>query len=337
MRLVFFGTPEFAVPSLHRLAVEPDFHIVGVVTQPDQRRGRGSQVDASPVKQAALPLGCPVLQPERLKHHEPTLTSLDQLQADAFVVVAYGQLLSPQLLAIPRLGCINGHGSLLPAYRGAAPIQWAIVKGETHTGITTIQMDPGMDTGAMLLKSYLAIGLLDNFPTVAASLAQQCADLLVETLRGLDSQQLTPEPQNPDLATYAPLLHKQDYGMDWQRPAIALHNQVRGFYPHCVTHFRGQPLKLLATVPLGEAYWSRLPSELAPLVDRVSTLEVNAGASPGTVVALLKGYGPVVQTGEGFLLLQQVKPSGKQLQQGGDFINGSRLQLGEVIGAFALS
>ena len=337
MRLVFFGTPEFAVPSLHRLAVEPDFHIVGVVTQPDQRRGRGSQVDASPVKQAALPLGCPVLQPERLKHHEPTLTSLDQLQADAFVVVAYGQLLSPQLLAMPRLGCINGHGSLLPAYRGAAPIQWAIVKGETHTGITTIQMDPGMDTGAMLLKSHLAIGLLDNFPTVAASLAQQCADLLVETLRGLDSQQLIPEPQNPDLATYAPLIHKQDYGMDWQRPAIALHNQVRGFYPHCVTHFRGQPLKLLATVPLGEAYWSRLPSELAPLVNRVSTLEVNAGASPGTVVALLKGYGPVVQTGEGFLLLQQVKPSGKQLQQGGDFINGSRLQLGEVIGAFALS
>lgn len=337
MRLVFFGTPEFAVPSLHRLAVEPDFHIVGVVTQPDQRRGRGSQVDASPVKQAALPLGCPVLQPERLKHHEPTLTSLDQLQADAFVVVAYGQLLSPQLLAMPRLGCINGHGSLLPAYRGAAPIQWAIVKGETHTGITTIQMDPGMDTGAMLLKSHLAIGLLDNFPTVAASLAQQCADLLVETLRGLDSQQLIPEPQNPDLATYAPLIHKQDYGMDWQRPAIALHNQVRGFYPHCVTHFREQPLKLLATVPLGEAYWSRLPSELAPLVDRVSTLEVNAGASPGTVVALLKGYGPVVQTGEGFLLLQQVKPSGKQLQQGGDFINGSRLQLGEVIGAFALS
>ena len=337
MRLVFFGTPEFAVPSLHRLAVEPDFHIVGVVTQPDQRRGRGSQVDASPVKQAALPLGCPVLQPERLKHHEPTLASLDQLQADAFVVVAYGQLLSPPLLAMPRLGCINGHGSLLPAYRGAAPIQWAIVKGETHTGITTIQMDPGMDTGDMLLKSHLAIGLLDNFPTVAASLAQQCADLLVETLRGLDSQQLTPEPQNPDLATYAPLIHKQDYGMDWQRPAIALHNQVRGFYPHCVTHFREQPLKLLATVPLGEAYWSRLPSELAPLVDRVSTLEVNAGASPGTVVALLKGYGPVVQTGEGLLLLQQVKPSGKQLQQGGDFINGSRLQLGEVIGAFALS
>ena len=332
MRLVFFGTPEFAVPSLHRLAVEPDFHIVGVVTQPDQRRGRGSQLDASPVKQAALPLGCPVLQPERLKRHEPTLTSLDQLQADVFVVVAYGQLLSPQLLAMPRLGCINGHGSLLPAYRGAAPIQWAIVKGETHTGITTIQMDPGMDTGAMLLKSHLAIGLLDDFPTVAASLAQQCADLLVETLRGLDSQQLTPEPQNPDLATYAPLIHKQDYGMEWQRPAIALHNQVRGFYPHCVTHFRGQLLKLLATVPLGEPYWSRLPSELASLVDRVSTLEGDAGASPGTVVALLKGYGPVVQTGEGLLLLQQVKPSGKQLQQGGDFINGSRLQLGEVIG-----
>lgn len=337
MRLVFFGTPEFAVPSLHRLAVEPDFHIVGVVTQPDQRRGRGSQVDASPVKQAALPLGCPVLQPERLKHHEPTLTSLDQLQADAFVVVAYGQLLSPPLLAMPRLGCINGHGSLLPAYRGAAPIQWAIVKGETHTGITTIRMDPGMDTGDMLLKSHLVIGLLDNFPRVAASLAQQCADLLVETLRGLDSQRLTPEPQNPDLATYAPLIHKQDYGIDWWRSAIALHNQIRGFYPHCVTSFRGQPLKLLSTVPLGEPYWSRLPPNLASLAASVNALDLDSEASPGTLVGLLKGYGPVVQTGEGLLLLQQVKASGKQLQQGGDFINGSRLQLGEVIESVALT
>ncbi len=337
MRLVFFGTPEFAVPSLHRLAVEPDFQIVGVVTQPDQRRGRGSQVDASPVKQAALPLGCPVLQPERLKQHKPTLTSLDQLQADAFVVVAYGQLLSPQLLAMPRLGCINGHGSLLPAYRGAAPIQWAIAKGETHTGITTIQMDPGMDTGDMLLKSHLAIGLLDNFPRVAASLAQQCADLLVETLRGLDSQQLTSKPQNPDLATYAPLIAKHDYGIDWRRPAIALHNQVRGFYPHCVTSFRGQPLKVLGTVPLGEPYWSRLPPDLASLAASVNALQVDPEASPGTLVGLLKGYGPVVQTGGGLLLLQQVKASGRQLQQGGDFINGSRLRLGEVIESVVLT
>jgi methionyl-tRNA formyltransferase len=337
MRLVFFGTPEFAVPSLDRLVAEPGFAVVGVVTQPDQRRGRGSQVEASPVKKAALPLGCPVFQPERLKRHEPTLTSLSQLQADAFVVVAYGQLLSPQLLAMPRLGCINGHGSLLPAYRGAAPIQWAIVNGERHTGITTIQMDPGMDTGDMLLKSDLAINLLDNFPAVAAPLAQQCADLLVETLRGLDSQRLTPEPQNPALATYAPLIQKQDYGIDWRRPAIALHNQVRGFYPHCLTSFRNQPLKVLGTVPLGEPYWSSLPADLAPLAAQLNALQIVPKASPGTVVGLLKGYGPVVQTGQGLLLLQQVKPSGKQLQQGGDFINGSRLQLGEVIGAVALS
>lgn len=337
MRLVFFGTPEFAVPSLNRLVAEPGFEVVGVVTQPDQRRGRGSQVEASPVKQTALLLGCPVFQPERLKRHEPTLTHLSQLQADAFVVVAYGQLLSPQVLAMPRLGCINGHGSLLPAYRGAAPIQWAIVNGERHTGITTIQMDPGMDTGDMLLKSHLAIHLLDNFPAVAAPLAQQCADLLVETLRGLDSQRLTPEPQNHALATYAPLIQKQDYGIDWRRPAIALHNQVRGFYPNCLTRFRNQPLKVLGTVPLGEPYWSRLPPDLASLAASVTALQVNPEASPGTIVGLLKGYGPVVQTGEGLLLLRQVKASGKQLQQGGDFINGSRLQLGEVIGAVALS
>ncbi|MGF1566716.1 MAG: methionyl-tRNA formyltransferase [Nodosilinea sp.] len=332
MRLVFFGTPQFAVPSLERLLDEPDFEVVAVVTQPDKRRGRGHQVEASPVKAAALQANCPVLQPSRIKKDEAVLTALADLGADAFVVVAYGQLLSQRILAMPRLGCINGHGSLLPAYRGAAPIQWAIVNGETVTGMTTMQMNLGMDTGDMLLKSHRAIGLLDHFFDVAAALAEQSAPLLVETLRGLAAGTLTPEPQNEALATYAPLIQKEDYVLDWGQPAIALHNQVRGFYPNAITTFRGQPLKVIATAPLGAPYWEQLPADLAQLQAAVEAPDHRDIPLPGTIVMLLKGHGPAVQTGAGLLLLREVKPSGKQAQRGGDFVNGSRLQGGERLG-----
>ena len=335
MRLVFFGTPQFAVPSLQRLLAEPGFEVAAVVTQPDRRRGRGSQVDASPVKQAALAAGCPVLQPTRIKKDEATLAALEAIGADAFVVVAYGQLLSQRILDMPRLGCINGHGSLLPAYRGAAPIQWCIVNGDRVTGMTTMQMNLGMDTGDMLLKSSLPIGLLDTAGEVAIALSQQCAELLVETLHGLQANTLSPEPQDEALATYAPLIQKDDYELDWGKGAIALHNQVRGFYPNCVTPFRGQPLKVMAAAPLGEPHWAELPSELAALRDVVEAIAAEAAqqnAPPGTIVGLLKGQGPVVQTGNGLLLLRQVKPSGKQAQAGTDFVNGSRLQTGESFG-----
>lgn len=335
MRLVFFGTPQFAVPSLHRLLAEPGLEVAAVVTQPDRRRGRGSQVDASPVKQAAVQANCPVLQPTRIKKDEATLTALEAIQADAFVVVAYGQLLSQRILDMPRLGCINGHGSLLPAYRGAAPIQWCIVNGETVTGMTTMLMNLGMDTGDMLLKSSLPIGLLDTAGEVATALAQQCAGLLVETLHGLAAEVLSPVPQDEALATYAPLIQKDDFELDWRKAAIAIHNQVRGFYPNCVTPFRGQPLKVMSTATLGEPYWAELPSDLVAMRDAVEAAiaeAVQQNPPPGTIVSLLKGQGPLVQTGDGLLLLRQVKPSGKQAQGGADFVNGSRLQLGESLG-----
>ncbi len=331
MRLVFFGTPQFAVPSLQRLQAEPGFDLAAVVTQPDRRRGRGNTLDPSPVKQAAA--DCPIFQPARIKKDEPTLAALGAIEADAFVVVAYGQLLSQRILDLPRLGCINGHGSLLPAYRGAAPIQWCIVNGEAVTGMTTMQMNLGMDTGPMLLQSHLPIALLDTANNVAAALADQCADLLVQTLHGLAAGTLTPEIQNDALATYAPLIQKEDFELDWEKPAIALHNQVRGFYPNCVTSFRGQPLKVMATAPLGNPYWAALPPELGALRETVAAIAAEAGsASPGTLVGFLKGQGPLVQTGDGLLLLRQVKPSGKQAQAGADFVNGSRLQIGEPLG-----
>ena len=171
MQVIFFGTPQFAVPSLERLLLRPEFEVLAVVTQPDKRRGRGQRTIPSAVKKVALEHQLPVWQPQRIKKDAETLAKLKQASADAFVVVAYGQILSPEILAMPKLGCINVHGSILPKYRGAAPIQWSLYHGETETGVTTMLMDEGMDTGAMLLKAYTPVGLLDSAHQVAARLA----------------------------------------------------------------------------------------------------------------------------------------------------------------------
>lgn len=328
MKVVFFGTPQFAVPSLERLLNHPDFEVLAVVTQPDKRRGRGNDVTPSPVKQVAVAHQLPVWQPQRIKKDAETLDQLQALQADAFVVVAYGQLLSQQILEMPRLGCINGHGSILPKYRGAAPIQWCLYHGEETTGITTMLMDVGMDTGPMLLKAETPIALLDTAHDLAVKLADLSADLLVETLLKLDRQEVQPIPQADAEATYASLIQKNDYCLDWSRPAIALHNQVRGFFPNCVATFREQPLKISATVPLGPEYWPALPEEVRLLEELWPEL-ISQSEMPGTVVQIVKGLGPIIQAGDGFLLLREVKPAGKKAQSGWDFANGARLSVGE--------
>jgi methionyl-tRNA formyltransferase len=318
MKIVFMGTPQFAVPTLERLLGM--FDVVAVVTQPDKRRGRGNELVPSPVKSVAIAHDIPVWQPQRIKKDAEVLAQLRDTAADAFVVVAYGQILSQEILDMPRLGCINGHGSLLPKYRGAAPIQWCLYHGEPETGITTMLMDAGMDTGAMLLKEAIAIDPLENAHALAESLADLTADLMVETLVDLSQGKITPQPQSEAEATYAPLIKKEDYGLDWTKGAIALHNQVRGFYPNCVTTFRDQPLKVTATVPIG--------TELA--VPPEFQLAIEGGdAAPGTVVSLMKNQGAVVQTGAGLLLLKTVQMAGKRSQSGWDFVNGTRLEVGE--------
>lgn len=324
------GTPQFAVPTLERLLQEPDLEVLAAVTQPDKPRGRGKQLIPSPVKVAATAAGLPVWQPRRLKKDPTTLANLRTCGADCFVVVAYGQILSPQILALPPLGCINVHGSLLPAYRGAGPIQWCLYHGEVETGVTTMAMDAGMDTGAMLLKAKLAIDLLTNARDLAASLSQVGATLLVETLHQLAD--IAPTSQDDALATYAPLIQKPDFNLDWRRSAIALHNQVRGFYPNCAALLRGQTLKVTATVPLDAAAAARLPAgDLARLAAQWGEREFPA-AAPGEIVGSIGRLGPVVQTGTGLLLLQAVQLAGKRAQSGWDFVNGTRLAVGEVLG-----
>ena len=328
MKIVFFGTPQFAVPSLQRLLNEPEIEVLGVVTQPDRPRGRGKKLVPSPIKTVALEHQIPIWQPKRIKKATKTLNLLQETDADAFVVVAYGQILSQEILAMPRLGCINGHGSLLPQYRGAAPIQWCIYHGEIETGMTTMLMDVGMDTGAMLLKSSVGISLLDNARELAIALAESCADLLVETLFKLQKGEIEPIPQDDNLATYAPLIEKSDYPLDWNRPAIALHNKIRAFYPNCTTQFRDKPVKILATIPLGEEWRSQLPLDLQQRLQSVD-LSTMTG-QPGEIVGIVKKLGAIVQTEEGLLLLQEVQLSGKRPQSGWDFVNGARLTIGET-------
>ncbi len=296
-----------------------------MVTQPDKRRGRGTELSPSPVKAIALEHNLPVWQPQRIKKDAETLQQLRDANADAFVVVAYGQILSQEILDMPRLGCINAHGSLLPDYRGAAPIQWSIYHGETETGITTMLMDAGMDTGAMLIKATTPIGWMDTAWDLAKTLSAIAADVLVETLIKLDQQAIDPIPQDHEQATYAPLIKKEDYPLDWNRGAIALHNQIRGFYPNCVTTFRGNALKVTHTLPLNQP--DALTPELQAERDRLTWDQT---ATPGTVVAVLKNHGLIVQTGDGLLLLTEVQLAGKRSQSGWDFVNGTRLTVGET-------
>ncbi|MBP0018879.1 MAG: methionyl-tRNA formyltransferase [Cyanobacteria bacterium SBLK] len=328
MKIVFFGTPQFAVPSLQRLLNEPEIEILAAVTQPDRPRGRGKQLVPSPIKKVALEHSIPVWQPKSIKRAKKTLNRLRETNADAFVVVAYGQILSREILDMPRLGCINGHGSLLPKYRGAAPIQWCIHRGEKETGMTTMLMDVGMDTGDMLLKSSVEISLLENARELAIALSKNCADLLVETLGKLDTKAITPIPQDDSLATYAPLIEKSDYCLDWNRPAIALHDRIRAFYPNCTTQFRDRPLKILATLPVGEEWRSQLPPEIQQRLKSANLSGMNG--QPGEIVGILKKLGAIVQTGEGLLILHEVQLSGKRPQSGWDFVNGTRLKPGET-------
>src|SRR6266436_1302484 len=223
MKVVFCGTPQFAVPTLKYLLTQQEFEIAAVVTQPDRPSGRGMHVLFSPVKEAALEAGIPIHQPEKIRSPE-SQEFLHQIAPDCIVIIAYGQIIPARLLPIPKLGWINLHASLLPKYRGAAPIDWAIVNGETKTGLTTMRIDAGMDTGEMLLQREIEIGARETAPELAARMAESGAPLMAETLRGLAAGTITARAQNHAEASYAPMLKKEDGRIDWKRPAIEIYN-----------------------------------------------------------------------------------------------------------------
>jgi methionyl-tRNA formyltransferase len=310
MKLVFCGTPQFAVPSLERL-VASGFEIQLVVTQPDRPRGRGMELTAPPVKESALKLGLPVIQPEKIKKNEEFQAQLKALQPEAIIVVGYGRIIPPWMLDLPRYGNINVHASILPKYRGAAPVQWAIAQGETVSGVTTMLLNEGLDTGDILLQKELAIQPEDTAVTFAPKLAEIGADLLVETLRGLEEKTIAPVPQDHSKATLAPILKKEDGQVDFSRTARDIHNRLRGFqpWPGAYTQFRGKNLKFVSARP--ENSLSKLnPGEL-----RVSDERLFVGCASQTV-----------------LELQQVQPEGKRIMTAREFINGYHPTAGERLG-----
>jgi methionyl-tRNA formyltransferase len=309
MRLVFLGTPAFAVPTLDRIA-GAGHSVLSVVTQPDRPRGRGQNAAPPPVKQAALRLGLPVYQPERVRRPE-AVEFLRGFPVDAMVVVGYGQIIPQSIIDMAPLGIVNVHGSLLPHYRGAGPIQWAILNGETRTGVTTMRIDAGLDTGDMLLKAETGIGPDENAVELGQRLSVIGADLLVETLAGLAEGRIVPEKQDNTRATYAPLLKKEDGRVDWSRDAGAIHNQVRGLqpWPGASTTFRGQTLHI---------WKSHLWGGMAPESSRPGTL---SGLKP-----------PVVSCGSGALELVEVQLEGRKRIAAADFANGQRLTENESLG-----
>ena len=306
LRIAFLGTPEFAVPSLER-CVEAGYEVVAVVTQPDKPKGRGKKLTPPPVKVRAIELGLDVHQPAKIKPPEVT-EWFRGLDVEAMAVVAYGKIIPQSIIDIPRLGLVNVHGSLLPKYRGAAPIEWAVIEGESTTGVTTMLIDAGMDSGDMLLKQETEVGPDDTAVEVRGRLSLLGADLLVQTLRGLERGTISPVPQEHELATHAPMLKKETGLIDWRWPARTIHNRVRGLqpWPGAYTSFRGQQLHI----------WKSCVSE-----------QTGEGA-PGTM-RIDKRRAAVV-CGEGSVLeLLEVQMQGRKRIPASAFINGQRPEDGE--------
>jgi methionyl-tRNA formyltransferase len=249
LRIIFMGTAELASASLEALTQQSDFAVLAVVTQPDRPRGRDLKLQPSPVKQAALRLQLPVLQPERARN-EDFIQQLRQLQPDLIVVAAYGQILPKAILELPRFGCLNVHTSLLPKYRGAAPIQWAILDGQPETGVTIMKMDAGLDTGDILTEQRTPIHPEDNSQTLHDRLAKLGAELLVQTIRDYTAGKITPRPQPTEGVTYARKISKEDGLLDWNQPARVLWNRIRAFtpWPGAFTHLPAEPRPLLLKI-----------------------------------------------------------------------------------------
>ena len=309
MKIVFMGTPDFAVGALEAL-VEAGHDVVAVVTQPDKPKGRGKEMQQTPVKECALKHNIEVFQPVKIKTPE-AVEVLRGYGAELFVVAAFGQILSKEILDMPKFGCVNIHASLLPKYRGAAPIQWAILDGEKETGVTIMQMNEGLDTGDMLTKVVVPIEDTDTGESLFDKLAEAGAKLLIETIPQIEAGELTPQPQDDSLSTYAKMIKKEMGLIDWKKEAVVLERLVRGMnsWPSAYTHFNGKTLKI----------WE---SEIE---------EGNRNMAPGMVAEVTKNS-IKVQTGQDLLVLKQIQLEGKKRMDVASFLLGYKVEPGTVLG-----
>lgn len=308
MRIIFMGTPEFAVPSLKALTESQD-EVVAVVCQPDKPVGRKKELTKPPVKIFAESLNIPVLQPEKIRNNEEFLESLKKLEPDLICVAAYGKILPKSILDLPEQGCINVHSSLLPKYRGAAPINWAVINGEAITGVSTMLMDEGMDTGDILLTEEITIKPDDTSQTLTESLSELGSSLLIKTIEQLKTEGLKPVKQDDGKATTAPIL-KKDYGLiDWSKTAEQIRNQIRGLLPWPVayTHLNGKMLKIYEAEISGES------------------------GSPGSVIRADKN-GLIVGCGDKCLNLIKVQLEGNKKMDTRSFVTGRKVREGDMLG-----
>lgn len=304
-RIIFMGTPAFACPTLQTL-LDRNENVVAVFTQPDRPKGRGQKLQPPPVKELAIAHTIPVFQPQKVRVPE-VIEQIRELKPDLIVVIAFGQILPKALLDIPPQGCVNVHASLLPRYRGAAPLNWCIVNGETETGVTTMLMDVGLDTGPMLLKKVTPLDPDEDILSLHDRMSLLGAQLLGETLDGLKAGQIIPEPQDDSLSCYAPLLKKEHGLIDWQKPALELHNQVRGLaaWPGAVSLLNDTPFKLYRTA-----------------------IKQGSGV-PGTVIATSK-EGIEIACGQDSLLIKELQAPGSKRMDAGSFLAGHPIPAGSV-------
>ena len=305
MKVIFMGTPDFAVGTLKSL-IASEHEVTAVVTQPDKPKGRGKAMQFPPVKEVAVEAGIPVLQPRRVREPE-TVEAIRNIEADVIVVVAFGQIIPKEILTMKKYGCINVHASLLPKYRGAAPIQWAVIDGEKESGVTTMQMDEGLDTGDMLLKAVVPLEKEETGGSLFDKLSSTGAGLLLETLAGLEKGTILPEKQEESPTAYAKMLKKEMGLIDWTKSAEELERLVRGLnpWPSAYSHLNGKTLKI----------WQ------AEVEERDSENE------PGTVVCVSKdGFG--VQTGKGTLKIRELQLEGKKRMDAGAFLRGYQMEEG---------
>jgi methionyl-tRNA formyltransferase len=308
LKIIFMGTPDFAVASLEALIKGPD-HVVAVVSQPDKKQGRGKKLAAPAVKKAAVTAGIPVLQPEKIKTRQ-FLEELSSYKPDLIVVAAYGRILPPSILQLAPLGCINVHGSILPRYRGAAPIQWAVINGDKQAGVSIMQMDEGMDTGDIL---HIAAIEVDENET-AGGLFWKLADLggiaLLDTIKKLKEHEIIPIPQDDSEATHAPMLSKNDGHLNWNQPAKVIHNRIRGLdpWPCAFSFLHGKRLRLF--VP--------------------EVVHMDNNSAPGTVIRADK-TGLLISTSDNCLLIHELQPEGKKRMKAADYLNGHPIEGGTVL------
>lgn len=320
MRVVFMGTPDFAVGALEAI-IQAGHQVAAVVTQPDKPKGRGKEMQMTPVKTCAVAHDIPVFQPVKIRE-SGAVEVLRGYEADIFVVAAFGQILSEEILSMPKYGCVNIHASLLPKYRGAAPIQWAVINGEKVTGVTIMQMDKGIDTGDMLMKAEVAIDARETGDSLHDKLAQAGARLIVEALPKIENGEITPVKQNGEESSYAKMLQKSMSRIDWSKDAAKLDCLIRGLisWPGAVTACRGRNLKI---------WEEEVAAEDA--VDAKHSAEHYKDAEPGTVVHVEKDAF-YVQTGRGILKITAVQPEGKKRMCVKDFLLGYPVKAGEKLG-----